>query len=202
MVELAELVLRLLGLALPGEHSSANFFDEFMFQPSGNLRLLHYPPQTSMDELQLGGATPFSPCILPHNQSYNIHRQPAHTLTSVALLSCYKNQPRAGFRSGTHRQKLGFPFQCAKTHSLSTSAICSNSGQGVTIAVHCTESSTEERIIGTALRSSIMAMEIWSSSRLEMRRGARLQSVSILGASCLHRWGRVIRMLRRLCRIV
>lgn len=61
MVELAELVLRLLGLALPGEHSSANFFDEFMFQPSGNLRLLHYPPQTSTDELQLGGATSFSP---------------------------------------------------------------------------------------------------------------------------------------------
>jgi isopenicillin N synthase-like dioxygenase len=57
MVELAELVLRLLGLALPEKHSSANFFDHFMFHPSGNLRLLHYPPQTSTDEMQLGGKT-------------------------------------------------------------------------------------------------------------------------------------------------
>lgn len=55
MVNLAELILRLLGLALPEKHSSANFFDQFMVDPSGNLRLLHYPPQTSTDEMQLGG---------------------------------------------------------------------------------------------------------------------------------------------------
>lgn len=53
MVSLAETVLRILALVIPG--SSPELFDEFMVNPSGNLRLLHYPPQTSTDEKQLGG---------------------------------------------------------------------------------------------------------------------------------------------------
>jgi len=55
MVKLAEIVLRILALGLPSHQSSPNVFDEFTIKPSGNLRLLHYPPQISTDEKQLGG---------------------------------------------------------------------------------------------------------------------------------------------------
>ncbi|KAK5942336.1 hypothetical protein PMZ80_004899 [Knufia obscura] len=53
MVELAQLVLNLLALALPSPAPSS-VFDDFMTQPSGNLRLLHYPPKPSPDPEQLG----------------------------------------------------------------------------------------------------------------------------------------------------
>jgi isopenicillin N synthase-like dioxygenase len=55
MVKLAESVLRILALALPENQRNPHVFDEFMIKPSGNLRLLHYPPQLSEDERQLGG---------------------------------------------------------------------------------------------------------------------------------------------------
>lgn len=53
MVKLAETTLRILALGLPG--AQPDLFDDFTIRPSGNLRLLHYPPQTSTDERQLGG---------------------------------------------------------------------------------------------------------------------------------------------------
>ena len=52
MVRLPETVLRILALGLPAHLSKPHLFDEFMIQPSGNLRLLHYPPQSSQDERQ------------------------------------------------------------------------------------------------------------------------------------------------------
>lgn len=56
MVKLAEKVLRILALGLPKEwNCSPDVFDEFFISPSGNLRLLHYPPQLSTDPKQLGG---------------------------------------------------------------------------------------------------------------------------------------------------
>ncbi|KAF2996711.1 hypothetical protein E8E13_005621 [Curvularia kusanoi] len=55
MVGLAEKVLRILALGLPKEWNCApDVFDDFFINPSGNLRLLHYPPQTSTDPRQLG----------------------------------------------------------------------------------------------------------------------------------------------------
>ncbi|EUC39997.1 hypothetical protein COCMIDRAFT_10034 [Bipolaris oryzae ATCC 44560] len=55
MVKLAEKVLRILALGLPKEwNCSPDVFDEFFIDPSGNLRLLHYPPQLSTDPKQLG----------------------------------------------------------------------------------------------------------------------------------------------------
>jgi len=53
MVKLAQLVLSLLALALPSPAPS-NIFDDFMLQPSGNLRLLHYPPKLEPNPDQLG----------------------------------------------------------------------------------------------------------------------------------------------------
>ncbi|KAL3426671.1 citrinin biosynthesis oxygenase CtnA [Phlyctema vagabunda] len=53
MVELAEIVLKALARGLPSP-ATPDIFNEFMIEPSGNLRLLHYPPQTSVDERQLG----------------------------------------------------------------------------------------------------------------------------------------------------
>ena len=53
MVELAQLVLNLLALALPSP-ASTNIFDDFMSQPSANLRLLHYPPKVTPNPEQLG----------------------------------------------------------------------------------------------------------------------------------------------------
>lgn len=53
MVELAQLVLNLLAMALPSPAPS-DIFDEFMLQPSGNLRLLHYPPKVNPNPDQLG----------------------------------------------------------------------------------------------------------------------------------------------------
>lgn len=58
MVKLAEKVLGILALGLPQEWGCApDVFDEFLINPSGNLRLLHYPPQLSTDPRQLGGNT-------------------------------------------------------------------------------------------------------------------------------------------------
>lgn len=54
MVTLAENVLQILAQGLEVDaHDS--LFNDFMDTPSANLRLLHYPPQTTTDELQLGG---------------------------------------------------------------------------------------------------------------------------------------------------
>ena len=53
MVELAQLVLNLLALALPSP-ASTNIFDDFMSEPSANLRLLHYPPKVAPNPEQLG----------------------------------------------------------------------------------------------------------------------------------------------------
>ncbi len=61
MVKLAETVLRILALGLPETQRNPHVFDEFMIKPSGNLRLLHYPPQLSDDERQLGGTVPYLP---------------------------------------------------------------------------------------------------------------------------------------------
>jgi isopenicillin N synthase-like dioxygenase len=56
MVKLAEKVIRILALGLPKEwNCSPDVFDDFFINPSGNLRLLHYPPQLSTDPKQLGG---------------------------------------------------------------------------------------------------------------------------------------------------
>jgi isopenicillin N synthase-like dioxygenase len=56
MVELAGKVLKILALGLPKEwNCPPDVFDEFLINPSGNLRLLHYPPQISTDPRQLGG---------------------------------------------------------------------------------------------------------------------------------------------------
>jgi len=65
MVGLAETVLKILALGLPSHLRSPDVFDEFMIKPSGNLRLLHYPPQKSKDERQLGGESlDFEPLLL------------------------------------------------------------------------------------------------------------------------------------------
>ncbi|KAL9083515.1 MAG: hypothetical protein Q9165_008496 [Trypethelium subeluteriae] len=56
LVEIAELLLDLLRQALPGPPRK-DLFDEFRVRPSTNLRLLHYPPQTSTDARQMGGIT-------------------------------------------------------------------------------------------------------------------------------------------------
>lgn len=53
MVKLAELVLDLLALSLPSP-ANPDLFKDFMFQPSGNLRLLHYPPKPVVNKDQLG----------------------------------------------------------------------------------------------------------------------------------------------------
>lgn len=53
MAQLAEFVLKLLALGLPSP-ATPNLFNEFMPEPSGNLRLLHYPPKLSVDNKQLG----------------------------------------------------------------------------------------------------------------------------------------------------
>jgi isopenicillin N synthase-like dioxygenase len=56
MLELSKKVMRILAQGLPKEWNCApDVFDEFFYKPSGNLRLLHYPPQTSTDPRQLGG---------------------------------------------------------------------------------------------------------------------------------------------------
>jgi len=55
MVGLAKKVMRVLALGLPKEWGCApDVFDEFFVDPSGNMRLLHYPPQTSTDPRQMG----------------------------------------------------------------------------------------------------------------------------------------------------
>ncbi|KAF9698543.1 hypothetical protein EKO04_003891 [Ascochyta lentis] len=55
MVKLAQRVLKILALGLPKSWNCApDVFDDFFINPSGNLRLLHYPPQVSTDPLQLG----------------------------------------------------------------------------------------------------------------------------------------------------
>lgn len=51
MLEIAQSVLKLLALALPGP-APASLFDEFMVEPSGNLRLLHYPPKAAASSSQ------------------------------------------------------------------------------------------------------------------------------------------------------
>lgn len=53
MVKLSELVLDLLALSLPAP-ATPDLFKDFMFQPSGNLRLLHYPPKPVVNKEQLG----------------------------------------------------------------------------------------------------------------------------------------------------
>lgn len=61
MVKLAEKVTKILALGLPKKwNCSPDVFDEFFVNPSGNLRLLHYPPQTSTDPRQHGGETIFT----------------------------------------------------------------------------------------------------------------------------------------------
>lgn len=52
MIEIAHILLEILALGLP---YGANIFDEFMQTPVANVRLLHYPPQLTEDERQLGG---------------------------------------------------------------------------------------------------------------------------------------------------
>lgn len=54
MVKLSEAVLHILALGLPGA-MNPTFFKEFCTNASANLRLLHYPPQSTTDERQLGG---------------------------------------------------------------------------------------------------------------------------------------------------
>ncbi|CAD0085727.1 unnamed protein product, partial [Aureobasidium vineae] len=49
----AELLLEMLRQALP-HPPTEDIFEEFRVKPSTNLRLLHYPPQKSLDERQLG----------------------------------------------------------------------------------------------------------------------------------------------------
>ncbi|RFU32381.1 hypothetical protein B7463_g3977, partial [Scytalidium lignicola] len=51
MVEVAHHLLKILALGLP---YADDIFEEFMLEPVANVRLLHYPPQTSKDERQLG----------------------------------------------------------------------------------------------------------------------------------------------------
>ncbi|THX95956.1 hypothetical protein D6D03_08974 [Aureobasidium pullulans] len=53
LTRVAELLLEMLRQALPNPPSE-DLFKEFQEKPSTNLRLLHYPPQVSFDERQLG----------------------------------------------------------------------------------------------------------------------------------------------------
>jgi isopenicillin N synthase-like dioxygenase len=56
LVELSEKVLRILALGLPKAwNCSPDVFDDFFINASGNLRLLHYPPQLSPNPQQFGG---------------------------------------------------------------------------------------------------------------------------------------------------
>lgn len=52
MVALAHSLLTILALGLP---YGPDIFEDFQLQPVANVRLLHYPPQMSTDEKQLGG---------------------------------------------------------------------------------------------------------------------------------------------------
>lgn len=56
LVELACVLMHILALGLP---YGPEIFKTFVFDPVGNVRLLHYPPQEDMDELQLGGVPLF-----------------------------------------------------------------------------------------------------------------------------------------------
>lgn len=58
LVELACVLMHILALGLP---YGPEIFKTFVFDPVGNVRLLHYPPQEDMDELQLGGVSLFFP---------------------------------------------------------------------------------------------------------------------------------------------
>ena len=56
MVELAEVLVKILALGLPKEwECSSNVFDELTIKPSIPMRLLHYGPQESIDPRQFGG---------------------------------------------------------------------------------------------------------------------------------------------------
>jgi hypothetical protein len=121
MEELAKLVLKILALGLP--NVSPNLFDEFMTNASGNLRLLHYPPQLVLDERQLGGkllSRCFFECsrcflLLPSLTRYSgsTYRLWRHHISPAAtghkrprsLLSTHPSvDPRSGTRELIRRQ--------------------------------------------------------------------------------------------------
>jgi isopenicillin N synthase-like dioxygenase len=52
LLQLDHIILKVLALGLP---YSPNIFDNFVKDPAATVRLLHYPPQKSLDPRQLGG---------------------------------------------------------------------------------------------------------------------------------------------------
>lgn len=77
LLDLSNVLLRIIAEGLP---YGPNIFDDFVVGPVGNVRLLHYPPQESKDELQLGGLCPlqhlsymtnFSPQLVHSTYSEN-----------------------------------------------------------------------------------------------------------------------------------
>jgi hypothetical protein len=102
LTRVAELLLEMLRQALPNPPSE-DLFKEFQERPSTNLRLLHYPPQVSFDERQLGaGAHTDFGGIQTECHNYS----PVLTFAQGSLF-CYNSQARQVWRSGIHIPRPG-----------------------------------------------------------------------------------------------
>jgi len=102
LTRVAELLLEMLRQALPNPPSE-DLFKEFQEKPSTNLRLLHYPPQVSFDERQLGAGahTDFGGF-----QTECHDRSPVLTFAQVLLSYSSSHAPQV-WRSGIHIPRPG-----------------------------------------------------------------------------------------------
>lgn len=103
VLEVAHLLLRILALGLP---YAPDIFEEFTFEPVANVRLLHYPPQKSVDEKQLGGKSTHD----AENGSADERIQLGHTPTLDVSLFCCNSRIRLVSKSYILRRIAGYLY--------------------------------------------------------------------------------------------